>query len=143
MPFERSRPPSAEEWEAAREVERLGLAADGFVGRVLFELRPLPGESDADFERRREDVAVSLRADALLLEHRLDGIYSQTTYPHGFPVDELVVPAQREFFARQTPEWKQAALAAVLDSWEPRRAVPTWAPLESGFVWGTAPVAQR
>jgi hypothetical protein len=128
-------PITPQEFEASDWALRANLVDDERLRAETQKIRPLPGEVPRELEQRRDDAAARYRANQVLIEYELDGIYQSSEYPYGYPIalTEESVRASVEAFS---PQQRVEFLDAVLRSgWQPHKAVPNIAEPESGYVY--------
>jgi len=123
------------EREAAELAASEGLVDLAALDAAVAALEPAPGESPTDFARRADALRESLASSELLVQHRLSELFESTVYPHGFPVEQVVVPQERQLIGSLPQEERAALLRGILEQWEPAPAQPRFEPPESGRVW--------
>ena len=123
------------EREAADLALAEGLVDSEALDAAVAELRAAPGESPSDFERRADALREGIASSELLVQQRLAELYEATVYPYGFPVEQVVVPQERQQIGALPPEDRAALLRRVLEGWAPTRPTPRFEAPESGLVW--------
>jgi len=112
-----------------------GLLDPEALEATVASLEPAPGESPDALARRGAALREQLASSELLVHHQLSELFSGTVYPHGFPVEQVVVPQERQLVGQLPPEERAARLRVILDGWQPTRPEPRFESPESGLVW--------